>query len=192
MWERLCCRITLEDVKQRNKYPVHIWILQGESREFPKAGGFLKKKAGNLQDAGEHKAGGGGGRHTRVWWVSCQLTRQKLSVQPEKMCVSFNFQPKYPKKTTDTLHIQAWIQDRNFRAAGGCASTDGVKEMKSISRRRGWMKRGAGRELRRAGGDGGTDLIYATCVRDNWKEKGRGWGRGTNREGEREKLMKGK
>lgn len=87
----------------RKKSPLHIWILQGESREFPKAGGFFKKKkAGNLQDAGEHKAGGGGGSHTRVWWVSCQLTRQKLSVQPEKMCVSFNFQPKYPKK--DNTH----------------------------------------------------------------------------------------
>lgn len=39
--------------------------------------------------------------------------------------------------------------------------------MKSISQRRGWMKRRAGRELRRAGGDGGTDLVYATSVRDN-------------------------
>lgn len=29
------------------------------------------------------------------------------------------FQPMHPKKTTHTLHIQAWIQDRNFRATGG-------------------------------------------------------------------------
>lgn len=148
MWEGLCCGIKLEDVG-RKKSPAHIWILRwGESGEFPKAGGFFEK-AGTIQDARKHKTGGGvgGGRLTRVWRVSCQLTWRKLSVQPDKTCVSINFQPKHPGKTTQALHIQAWIRARQKCYSNwGCASTDGVKEMKLISQRR-----GAGRDLRRAG-----------------------------------------
>lgn len=131
----------------RKKSPAHIRIWRGESREFPKAGGFFKKKkkAGTLQDAGEHKAGGGvgGGRHTRVWWVSCQLTWRKLRVQPEKMCVRFNFQPKYPKRTTHTLHIQAWIQDRKFRATGGAPQqTEWKRWNRSHGAEGGWKSLG--------------------------------------------------
>lgn len=119
-------------------------------------------KRGTLWDACKHNAGGGvgGGRHTRVWRVSCQLTQRKLKCSTTKTSVSVSIFTQASRK--DNTHsaysgLDSFLffrrTDGNFTARSFTSTRrNGREENRSRSTGGGWEKGVRGERLGEQGG----------------------------------------